>query len=294
MSRATTLVVCTINRPAILDQTLRSLLSQPGFDSPIVVCSGSETSTRPDSTDLRGVTFFTGRKGLTRQRNAALRLVRSKYVLFLDDDVELDTRYIDNMEALFDSRHEIVLASGHAVLDRFEARTMVTRSVAIRALKESATAGGVEDSPRWIRGHNMFVRTEVARNVGFDERLPLYGLYEDLDFLSRCQRYGKAVHNRDARLVHLGILSGRINDVRLGYSQFANSWYLVNKGIWKAGIVLRIWARELAKNLLRSCIISSTELCDRRARLKGNLFAIADLCRGRLDPENILNLQDQE
>jgi glycosyltransferase involved in cell wall biosynthesis len=290
MSRATTLVVCTINRPAILDETLRSLLSQPRFESRIVVSGGSEDSAQPETAELRDVTFISGTKGLTRQRNAALSLVGSKYVLFLDDDVELDTQYIESMEALFDSRPEIVLASGHAVLDRLATRAVVTRPMAIRALKESIPTGGLEDSPRWIRGHNMFVRTEVARIVGFDEKLPLYGLYEDLDFISRCQRYGKAVHNRHARLAHLGVLSGRIHDVRLGYSQFANSWYLMNKGIWKTGIVSRIWAGQLAKNLLGSCIVSNMDVCDRRARLKGNLFAIADLCRRRLDPENILCL----
>jgi GT2 family glycosyltransferase len=290
MSKATTVVICTLDRPAVVHETLRSLLSQPGFDSQIVVSSGTEASTHPETAKLRGVTLFTGVKGLTRQRNAALRLVASRYVLFLDDDVELDTHYIDSMEALFSSHPEIVLASGHAVLDRFETRTEVTRLRAMTALKETVTAGGWEDSPRAIRGHNMFVRTEVARSVGFDERLPLYGLYEDLDFKSRCQQYGRAVHNRDARLVHLGVLSGRINDVRLGYSQFANSWYLVRKGDWALGTVPRIWAGQFAKNLLRSCIISNAELCDRRARLKGNFFAIADLFRGRLQPENILTL----
>jgi glycosyltransferase involved in cell wall biosynthesis len=294
MSRATTVVICTINRPTILDETLRSLLSQPRFDSPIVVSSGSEASTRLETAELRDVTLLTGTRGLTKQRNTALSLVRSKYVLFLDDDVELDSEYIQSMEALFDSRPGIVLASGRSVLDRVETRTVVTRSMAIGALKQSVTGGGLADSPRWIRGHNMFVRTEVARSVGFDERLPLYGLYEDLDFTSRCLRYGKAVQNQDARLVHLGVLSGRINDVRLGYSQFANSWYLVNKGIWKAGIVSLICAGQLAKNLLRSCIVSKSDPCARRARLKGNLFAIADLCRGRLDPENILGVPDQE
>jgi GT2 family glycosyltransferase len=290
MSKATTLIVCTINRPAILDETLRSLLSQDLFSSPIIVSSGSEASTRPETANLSGVTVVTGTKGLTKQRNSALNLVESKYILFLDDDVELDAHYVDSMEELFDRHPEIVLASGLAVLDRFETGTVVTRAMALDALKESGTPGGWEDSPRWIRGHNMFVRTDVAREVGFDERLPLYGLYEDLDFRSRCQKYGKAVHNLDARLVHLGFLGGRINDVRMGYSQIANSCYLVRKGSWQAGVVSRICAGQFVKNLLRSCIVSKAELCDRRARLKGNLFAIADLCRGRLNPENILSL----
>ena len=36
--------------------------------------------------------------------------------------------------------------------------------------------------------------------------------------------------------------------------------------------------------------LSQSELADRRSRLKGNLVALADLFRGRLDPANILAL----
>jgi GT2 family glycosyltransferase len=290
MSRATTVVICTINRPTIVDETLRSLLCAPSFQSEIVVSSGSETSLLPETAALPQIRFVDGVKGLTRQRNAALRLVESRYVLFLDDDVELDPGYIDRMEALLDGHPEIVIASGHAVLDRLETRALITREMALGALTKADSATGWEDSPRWIRGHNMFVRTEVARLLGFDEQLPLYALYEDLDFVARCQNHGKAVRNLEARMVHLGTMSGRINEVRLGYSQFANSCYLVRKGIWAARVVARVCAVQFARNLVGSLLIRRSDLADRRSRLKGNLFDLADLFRGRLDPQKILVL----
>jgi len=204
--------------------------------------------------------------------------------------VELDPSYINRMEALLDGQPEIMIACGRAVLDRLETRSLVTREMAIRALRERGDVAEWEDSPKWIRGHNMFVRTEVARMVGFDESLPLYGLYEDLDFVARCQRHGKAVRNLQARLAHLGTLSGRINEVRLGYSQFANSRHLVRKGSWDAGPVFRVCAGQFGSNLLGSFVSRRTDLADRRSRLKGNLFAIVDLFRGRLDPGKILEL----
>lgn len=210
-------------------------------------------------------------------------------MLFLDDDVELDPYYIDSMEALFERHAEIVLAGGHAVLDRFEP-LIVTRETALRVLQERNGATGWEDGTRWIRGHNMFVSTEIARMVGFDEKLPLYGLYEDSDFVVRCKHHGQAVRNLEARMVHLRVVSGRINEVRLGYSQFANAWYLVKKGVWATRVAWRVWATQLVSNLLKSCVARSEHLVDRRGRLRGNLSALSDLFRGRLDPENILTL----
>lgn len=290
MSRATTVAICTINRPAIVDETLRSLLSAPSFQSEVVVSSGSETSLLPETARLAGIQVVEGVRGLTWQRNAALRKVNSRYVLFLDDDVELDPEYIDRMEALFDRQPEVVIACGHAVLDGLETRYVVTREMALAALANVPRGSGWEYTPRWIRGHNMFVRADIAKLNPFDERLPLYALYEDLDFVARCQKHGKAVYNRDARMAHLGTPSGRINEVRLGYSQFANSHYLVRKGIWALPVVARVCAIQLAGNLTFSLVKRQSELADRRSRLKGNLFALADLFRGRLDPANILVL----
>jgi GT2 family glycosyltransferase len=229
-------------------------------------------------------------KGLTKQRNAALHHVNSRFVLFLDDDVELDPEYIDRMEALFEQHPEIVIACGHAVLDRLATRYVVTREMALAALAKVPRGSGWDYTPRWIRGHNMFVRADIAKSLQFDERLPLYALYEDLDFVARCQKYGKAAYNRESRMAHLGTMSGRINEVRLGYSQFANSHYLVRKGIWALPVVARVCAKQLAGNLAFSLLKRQVELADRRSRLKGNLFALADLFRGRLDPANILVL----
>ena len=288
MSSATTVVICTINRPVIVDETLRSLLRQPHFRSEIILSSGSETSLTAETGRLPRVRLVEGVKGLTKQRNAALQLVDSPYVLFVDDDVELDAEYIDRMESLFCQHPEIAIACGHAVLDRLETGKHVSRTMALRALHDTARAVGWEPGPRWIRGHNMFVRTDVAKRTGFDERLPLYALYEDLDFVARCQKHGKAARNLEARIVHLGTMSGRINEVRLGYSQFANAWYLVRKGIWQLGVVLRVCTIQLGGNLVWSVLVRKAELGDRRSRLKGNLFALADLLRGRLDPENIV------
>jgi GT2 family glycosyltransferase len=290
MLHHTTAVICTINRPAILDETLRSLIDRARFGGQIIVSAGSEASVLRESEMLPYITVMHGVKGLPVQRNAALRLVKSKYVLFLDDDVELGANYVCRMEALFDQYPQIVIACGWAVLDTSETRSVVTREMATRALMESGDRAGWEDTPRWIRGHNMFSRTEVARIVGFDERLPLYGLYEDLDFVARCQRHGKAVRNLEARVAHLGTLSGRINEVQLGYSQFANSFYLARKGVWATRVVARIVTRQLGRNLWGSFVVRETDLVHRRSRLKGNLLAIADVFRGRLDPRNILAL----
>jgi GT2 family glycosyltransferase len=160
--------------------------------------------------------------------------------------------------------------------------------MAVRVLEKAVRFSGHENAVH-VSGHNMFVRTELAQSVKFDETLPLYGYLEDFDFVTRCRWHGMTVRNREARIVHLGAEMGRITAMQMGYSQFANPWYLRKKGVLvnKRELVGRFWARPFFKNLFRSCVLSD---CRRRGLLKGNTLAIADFLRGRLDPENILTL----
>jgi GT2 family glycosyltransferase len=139
-------------------------------------------------------------------------------------------------------------------------------------------------------GCNMSFRTAtvIERQVRFDERMPLYGWFEDVDFSRRLSPYGKIVQISDAYGVHLGAKSGRTSGLRLGYSQVANPIYLAEKGTltWPDAFE-RVWTR-LLKNLIKSA--APEPYLDRRGRLRGNLRALRDLALGSLDPGRILEL----
>jgi hypothetical protein len=84
---------------------------------------------------------------------------------------------------------------------------------------------------RTVTAATFAVRLPAAREVKerFDERLPLYGWLEDVDFGGQLAGIGRIDKLTAARGVHLGIKQGRQSAVRLGYSQIANPTYLSRK-----------------------------------------------------------------
>mgnify|MGYP001826870013 FL=1 len=128
----------------------------------------------------------------------------------------------------------------------------------------------------------------AAYELWFDEDLPLYSWLEDVDFSRRMARYGTLVKSGAMRGVHLGTKTGRTPGVRLGYSQIANPVYLLRKGSMTARHVLEMTSRNMLSNLVHS--VRPPRYADFRGRLKGNLIALADLVRGRVSPDRILDL----
>jgi GT2 family glycosyltransferase len=140
-------------------------------------------------------------------------------------------------------------------------------------------------------GCNMAVRMAPVRQHGlrFDPRLPLYGWQEDIDFSRQLAPYGRIVRVSDAIGVHLGVKLGRGSGLRLGYSQVANPLYIWGK---RTGLPLQAALTLMGKNIFMNSLRAwrPESYIDRRNRLRGNLIALGDLARGRLDPERILEL----
>jgi GT2 family glycosyltransferase len=139
-------------------------------------------------------------------------------------------------------------------------------------------------------GCNMALRLAPLRAhaLRFDEQLPLYAWYEDLDLTRRLGAHGSILRLTGARGVHLGTKAGRVAGTRLGYSQVANAIYLARKGSYPWNRALRSAARNMAMNLVRS--LAPEPWVDRRGRLRGNLLALADLMRGRMHPMRVMEL----
>ena len=99
--------------------------------------------------------------------------------------------------------------------------------------------------------------------------------------------HGAILQVEGARGVHLGVKQGRSPGVQLGYAQVVNPLYLVRKQAgYPMGRALSHIGCNMAANLLRA--LRPEPWVDRRGRLRGNLQALADLLRGRLEPERML------
>jgi GT2 family glycosyltransferase len=285
----------TVGRASVLCQTLAELARQTRRADSVIVCGAKAADIAGAAEAYSGTIVLISEPGLPRQRNAVIDSAGDADILvFFDDDFFPDPDYLAAVEHQMARDPQVVVATGLVLADGIggpglspiEARAILTRHAApssVRSFGARPTFSGY--------GCNMAVRLAPMRAHGlrFDERLPLYGWQEDVDFSRRLAEFGDVLQIDAACGVHLGVKSGRGSGLRLGYSQVANPLYICGKrhGYPFRRAVTHI-ARNLAMNIARA--FWPERYVDRRGRLHGNLLALRDLVVGRMAPERILEL----
>lgn len=286
----------TAGRPAILRQTLKELARQTRLADRIIVCGA-----KPD--DVEGVRdvspdikILLSEPGLPRQRNAIIDAAHDADVLvYFDDDFLPSVGYLNAIEEGMMANPGCGIATGHVLADGIGGPGL-SPSVGLQVLTQttkSCYTGGPPAGKQVFTGYgcNMAIRMATIRQhaLRFDERLPLYGWQEDVDFSRRLAPFATVLKFDSAIGVHLGVKSGRASGLRLGYSQVANPLYLSGKGRgYPLKRALAHISRNVAMNLVRA--ICPESYVDRRGRLKGNLLALLDMARARMKPERVLDL----
>jgi GT2 family glycosyltransferase len=293
----------TRGRPEVLKHSIARVLRQSRPPERIFIAYS-------DAADILGIpeqhsdiVLLHTEPGLCRQRNAILRKLEENLqtnrvasediVLFVDDDFFLHRDYLHELEQAFKLHDDVVVATGTVLADGIKGPGLnVTQAGQILAAAETVASRCRKLTPAFnAYGCNMALRLSPIRTHGlrFDEALPLYGWYEDIDMSRRLAQYGRVVSISSACGVHLGTKRGRISGVRLGYSQVANPIYLMRKGLYPGARAGRSIGRNMTANIVRSLLPEN--YIDRRGRLRGNLIALCDLLRGRPHPRRILDLQ---
>lgn len=286
--------LATSGRAPVLAALIRELNSQSVKPDRIVICY-------KDPTDIDGVTpalvpgcdlvLLQGSRGLPAQRNVILDHAQDEdIVLFLDDDFFPQHDYIEKMLDVFRSDNRIAGVTGKVLEDGAVGPGLtVEHALAALARSSSSQDNAIVDVFNTY-GCNMAFRLDVIRHTGarFDERLPLYAWYEDIDFSRRILPYGRIVRGDGAQGIHLGSKKGKTSGMRLGYSQIVNPFYLARKGSYLWGHAFRSAGRHTLINVVRS--FRPEPWVDRQGRMKGNWLAWRDVLRGRLRPEHILDL----
>ncbi|MBX9748028.1 MAG: glycosyltransferase family 2 protein [Roseococcus sp.] len=284
--------IATRGRPAILAEVLRELDLQTRAPDRILVCHVTPDDVADLPLRFPGVEFLTAAAGLPRQRNRILDAIGDcDAVLFLDDDFIAAPRWLEALEAVLTANTDCAVATGTVVADGAkgpgitpaEARAILTADTPPAALTAAhAHFNGY--------GCNMALRLAPVREhaLRFDEKLPLYAWYEDIDLTRRLLPYGTILRLEGARGVHLGVKQGRVPGLRLGYSQVVNPIYLARKGSFPWSHAIPSAARHCLINLLRS--FKPEPEVDRWGRFRGNMRGVLDLLTGRADPERILTL----
>lgn len=285
--------IATSGRREVLRETLAQVERQERRPDRILICPAAADDVDWDhaATLAIPVRRVDGAKGSSSQRNAILDAAGdADLIVFFDDDYLPADRFLAETEALFLRHPDIVAATGEILADGIHGAGIgLAEALAVLADDRPPREADLA-SVEIAHGCNMVFRMAAVGRAGarFDENLPLYGWHEDVDFSGQLLRQGRIVHSPALRGVHRGVKRGRTSGLRFGYSQIANPIYVVRKGTMRWPRGLRFVAGNLAANILGS--LRPQDMIDRRGRLRGNLLALWDLLRGRLDPRRILTL----
>jgi GT2 family glycosyltransferase len=282
--------IATRGRATILAEVLAELRRQRRAPDRIILCHVGPEDVAGIAAP--GVEFLTAPAGLPRQRNAILDAAADcDLLLFLDDDFLPAPDYLAVVEAVFTARPDAVVTDGTVIADGAKGPGLTVAEGRAILATDVPPADPLAHAPHFNGyGCNMAVRLAVARAQGlrFDEALPLYAWYEDIDFTRRLGRHGAILRLAGARGVHLGVKSGRVPGRRLGYSQVVNPVYLARKGSFPWSHALPSLLRHCAMNAARS--LWPEPHADRFGRFRGNLLGLWDLLRGRASPGRVLEL----
>jgi GT2 family glycosyltransferase len=285
------IAVASIRRPEEIGQLLSRLARQTLKPAQIIL----SLEVRADApADLpAGLDIILGPKGLTTQRNRAIDAVRADcdIVVFFDDDYLPCDDALAGIARIFGTDDAIAGATGQVLRDGItlgglsheEALACLAAYQANPAIEILETSDIDE-----VYGCNMAFRMAAVRELRFDEKLPLYGWQEDVDFAGQLLTKGRIVKTNAFSGVHRGVTRGRTPGVALGFSQIVNPVYLVNKGTMRPAKALKLMVKNLAANHLKS--IRPEAFIDRAGRVRGNWLGVLHLLSGKSDPGAILRL----
>jgi GT2 family glycosyltransferase len=286
-------VIATHRRPDVLQKVLMNMMSRRRTPDDIVISAVEPADIPEIDHSAANVRSVFGSAGLTCQRNRGMSCVSDSadLIAFIDDDFIVGDDYFLNIESIFARDESIVGVTGEVVADGASSLGF-TFEEGLRLAEQYGRREKPASVLREIRGTygcNMAFRTASIGSLRFDERLPLYGWQEDLDFCGALRRSGRIVWTNLIWGVHLGTKRGKGSEVRLGYSQIINPAYIVSKGNMSVAYAFQLAARNFLANLAKS--VRPESYVDRRGRLRGNLIGVFHLVTGRLTPEYILNLK---
>lgn len=286
-------IIASLGRPANVAALLDRLGEQTLRPAQVILSMESAADAPPDACYPFTVERIFGKRGSCVQRNRGLDRLMPEIdvVVFYDDDFVPSRFALSGIARFFATHSAVAGAQGLVIADGIRSAG-ITPEEAFRIVDVADAQGETEASTilkhvHGLYGCNMAYRVSMIAGIRFDENLPLYGWFEDLDFGGRVP--GPLVHTDAFRGVHCGEKRGREkNGRRLGYSQIANPVYMMRKGTLPWRVARKFIIRHFLANHAR--MFRPEPWIDRRGRVAGNWLAIWDVLLGRVDPQRILQL----
>lgn len=212
-------VIPTFNRCQDLDRLLRSILIQIKLPEEVTVVDDSSDIRTRDLINRRrtlfsnsniGLQYLRGgekRRSISLARNIGASHSVGEIVIFLDDDVVLDRKYVEEILKIYKRCPNVVGVQGYVIDDGISGNATATHLLnsiykvfqyfhteknGCRVLRSGMLTF---PSPltkvincQWLSGTNSSYRKELLKDFRFDERLVKYSLTEDADLSFRINR----------------------------------------------------------------------------------------------------------
>ena len=239
------IVIPTLNRPDVLEETLVSIRKQSRQPERIVIIDqSSDNRTKVLCRQYREVLYIHSTvKSSSIARNTGIDTVDSAIVFFLDDDVELLPDYFKTILNTYEKDDSIVGVQGWVrKYHSFGRVSNLIRKVFLfehdsgrMRLLSTFLGTNFEKRPpetteiEWCNGCGFSVRTSIAKKEKFEAYFFLYSLAEDRDFSYRCSKYGKLLMNPAAEMIHKVVNISRLPSEKKTRMTYVHQMYLIAK-----------------------------------------------------------------
>src|SRR5215472_1505555 len=184
------IIICTRDRPTMLEPCLAGVVEQdyPTFDIVVVDSAGTNSATQRIALKFGAMYVYEAQPGLSRARNRGVNVSRSDIVVFIDDDAIPSPGWLRALAYEFDDPQ--VMAVTGRILSRTASTDQILRSVCEASAQSRSCTRLVVDrtTPHWFAlsnfgplgdGANMAFRRTVFKTwPGFDVRLGRGALIE--------------------------------------------------------------------------------------------------------------------
>lgn len=239
------LIVCTRDRPALLDRALEALAPAVRPQDQLVVVDSASTDAAVRAVALRHteVVVRCDAPGLARARNAGIAASDRPVVAFTDDDCRPGPGWTSTIAARFAADGSLGFVTG-----RVEADRLVGVPISVLTDTEEKAFASSEDLHGIGHGANMAFRREALSAIGgFDELLGAGALFpaaEDTDAFWRVLGAGwRGLYAPESVVTHVQWRS-KADKLRVQYSYGRGEGALAAKARTMAAPEWRSWRRR--------------------------------------------------
>lgn len=252
-------------------------------------------------------------KSLTKARNVGIKYIDdTDIVLFLDDDVTLNRRYLEEIIKTFEEYPEVAGTQGF-IMHKYINKNVLCKLIfclvgsvlpsliAVSFFTPIVTKTMEAKYPvfipkkkkikecQWLSGANMAYRGSILKNdqFRFDENLISYCLSEDVEFSYKLFKNGKKLFmNYDAKIIHRVSQEFRMPKISRLLMRFGYKKYLIHK-FNSSGVLGCIFYKIYSYRSLFAALIWSIMYQRNMGYFKDNLRAYRCVRMLEKDIENL-------